>query len=88
MRKIYKRTCPNCPELEAQPTDVKDCPKCGAPYPKLRRGFGAMSPEALSKIASLGGFAAQGSGKAHRWTPEEAKEAWKKSADVRRKDMA
>lgn len=37
------------------------------------RGFAHMSPERRSEIARMGGLAAQASGKAHKWTSEEAK---------------
>lgn len=42
-------------------------------YPK--RGFGSMTPEARSAIASLGGHAAQARGTAHKWTVESGKAA-------------
>jgi general stress protein YciG len=42
------------------------------------RGFASMSPEQRRAIASMGGKAAQSTGKAHRWTAESAKEAGQK----------
>lgn len=45
-----------------------------------RRGFASMTPEQRSRIARLGGLAAQASGKAHRWTSEEARQAAGRSA--------
>lgn len=50
--------------------------------PKKRQGFASMSPERRKEIASKGGLAAQATGKAHRWTPEEASLAGKKGGSV------
>ena len=47
-------------------------------------GFAAMTPEARAEIARLGGKAAARSGRSHRWTKETAREAARKSAEVRR----
>jgi hypothetical protein len=44
------------------------------------RGFAAMTPEQRRKIASLGGRAAQATGTAHHWTPDEARSAGAKGA--------
>lgn len=43
------------------------------------RGFASMSKEDRHRIASSGGKAAHASGTAHRFTPEEARAAGKKS---------
>lgn len=43
-----------------------------------RQGFASMSPEARSAIASKGGISAHAQGRAHKFTPEEAREAGKK----------
>lgn len=40
-----------------------------------KRGFGAMDPAKRREIAARGGKASQASGKGHRFTVEEAKEA-------------
>ena len=45
-----------------------------------KRGFAAMSLEQQRLIASKGGKAAHQKGTAHEWTPEEAREAARKSA--------
>ena len=42
-------------------------------YPFGRRGFAGMTAERRREIAASGGRAAQQSGNAHRWTPEEAR---------------
>lgn len=42
-------------------------------------GFAAMTPERRREIAMLGGQRAHQMGKAHRFTPEEARAAGKKS---------
>lgn len=49
-----------------------------APRKKARRGFAAMSPEKQREIASLGGKAAQATGRGHRFTSEEARAAGRK----------
>lgn len=42
---------------------------------KKPRGFAAMTPERRAELARLGGKAVQASGKAHRFTREEARAA-------------
>ena len=42
------------------------------------RGFAAMSPEKKREIAGMGGRAAHASGRAHQFSPEEARAAGKK----------
>lgn len=43
--------------------------------PGRPRGFAAMDPEKVRAISAKGGRAAHASGKAHRYTPDEAKKA-------------
>lgn len=43
-----------------------------------KRGFAAMDPETVKKIASKGGKAAHAAGTAHEFTAEEAREAGRK----------
>jgi general stress protein YciG len=43
------------------------------------RGFASMDPEKRREIARKGGKAAHEKGTAHEWTPEEAREAGRKS---------
>lgn len=50
--------------------------------PKARRGFAAMSPEKRRAISSKGGEAAQATGRAHRFTREEAKAAGRKGGEA------
>lgn len=38
-----------------------------------KRGFAAMDPEEVSRIASMGGRAAHRNGRAHEFTSEEAR---------------
>ena len=45
---------------------------------RRRHGFEGISPERRREIASLGGKAAQKTGRTHRWTSEEAQEAGRK----------
>lgn len=49
------------------------------------RGFGSMTPERHREVASAGGKMAQAGGRAHRWTPEEAKEAGRKGGRASQK---
>jgi uncharacterized protein len=53
---------------------------------KSRRGFAAMDPEVQKEIASMGGKAAHGSGHAHEWNSDEAREAGRRGAKVRWRD--
>jgi len=58
---------------------------------KKKRGFAAMDAEKQREIASKGGRAAHESGRAHEFTPEEAREAGKKggkSVSQNREHMA
>lgn len=48
-----------------------------------RRGLASMGQQRRRQIASAGGNAAQSLGTAHRWTPEEAREAGRKGAASR-----
>lgn len=47
------------------------------------RGFQTLTPERMHEIASAGGKAAQASGTAHKFTPEEAREAGRKGGLAR-----
>lgn len=46
------------------------------------RGFAAMDPELQRQIASKGGQAAHEQGRAHEFTPEEARAAGRKGGEV------
>ena len=48
-----------------------------------RRGFASMTKERRKEIATLGGKAAWKHGTAHKWTPEEAQAAGRKSRQRR-----
>jgi general stress protein YciG len=55
--------------------------------PRVRgrgKGFASMSPEERSRIAQMGGKAAQATGRAHKFTSEEAREAGRKGGAVSR----
>jgi general stress protein YciG len=52
---------------------------------KSRRGFAAMSPETQRRIASEGGKASHASGRGHRFTAEEARDAGRKGGLVSRR---
>lgn len=44
------------------------------------RGFAALTPERRRELGVMGGKKAQATGRAHRWTVEEARAAGKKGA--------
>jgi general stress protein YciG len=48
-----------------------------------RRGFASMDSDKQRRIASKGGRAAHEQGKAHEFTPEEAREAGRKGGEAR-----
>jgi hypothetical protein len=49
---------------------------------KSRRGFAAMDPEAHRVLSGRGGRAARARGKAHEFTPAEARSAGRKGGKV------
>ena len=53
------------------------------PLPKLRQGFATESSEAVREKGRKGGIAAQASGKAHRFSGKEAKDAGRRGANIR-----
>lgn len=55
---------------EQEPETVK--------VPPRKRGFAAMTPEKRRELSSRGGKASHATGKAHRFTTEEAKAAGRK----------
>jgi hypothetical protein len=55
-----------------------ESPGGGREGKKSTRGFAAMDPQRQRDIASEGGRAAHEQGKAHKFTPEEAREAGRK----------
>ena len=54
------------------------------PRPKQRRGFASMSAEKQREIASTGGRAAHVKGTAHKWSPDEARQAGRKGGMISR----
>jgi uncharacterized protein len=57
------------------------------PQPKKRNvGFRAMAPHRHKHIAARGGAMAHKLRHAHRWTPEEARDAGRKGSTVRWKN--
>jgi general stress protein YciG len=53
---------------------------------KSRRGFAAMDPSQQRAIASKGGKAAHAVGRAHQFTPEEARSAGRKGGETVSRD--
>ena len=52
---------------------------------KSRRGFAAMSPDTQRRIASEGGKASHASGRGHRFSADEARDAGRKGGLVSRR---
>ena len=55
---------------------------------KSRRGFAAMTPETQRRIASQGGKASHASGRGHRFSADEARDAGRKGGMVSRRGKA
>ena len=80
--------------MSATSTAAAPVPKSGAKTPtrpanrvgtKSRRGFAAMDPELQRRIASEGGRASHQSGRGHRFSTAEARDAGRKGGLVSRK---
>lgn len=56
-------------------------------HKKQKRGFALLKKEDRLRIASLGSVAAGKSGKAHRWSSEEARAVSLKSWELRRRKI-
>ena len=56
--------------------------------PKSNRGFASMDPGKQKEIASKGGKAAHAQGRAHEFTPDEARTAGRKGGEVVSRDRA
>jgi general stress protein YciG len=54
----------------------------GTMKPASGRGFASMDPEKQRQIARQGGRAAHEKGKAHQFSPEEARAAGKKGGEI------
>jgi general stress protein YciG len=48
----------------------------------MSKGFANLTPERRKEISSKGGKSAHASGRAHKWTSEEASEAGRKGGKV------
>jgi len=67
-------------------TVIKTAPRPAARVgSKSRRGFAAMSPETQRRIASEGGKASHASGRGHRFSADEARDAGRKGGLVSRR---
>ena len=70
----------------AAPNAVKVVPRPAVRVgTKSRRGFAAMSPETQRRIASEGGKASHASGRGHRFSADEARDAGRKGGLVSRR---
>lgn len=68
----------NHPEPAQSETLPVAQPVAGPERPRTRRGFAAMDPNLVREISRKGGKAAHEAGKAHEFTPEEARAAGRK----------
>lgn len=53
-----------------------------------KRGFALLDAEKMKDVASLGGRTAHAAGRAHKFTPEEARAAARRSVEVRARKAA
>ena len=74
-------------ELVAAPTKTATRP-ANRVGEKSRRGFAAMTPETQRRIASQGGKASHASGRGHRFSADEARDAGRKGGLVSRRGKA
>ena len=74
------------PGLELMPAPAKTLTRpANRIGEKSRRGFAAMSPETQRRIASQGGKASHASGRGHRFSADEARDAGRKGGQVSRR---
>ena len=77
--------------MSNSPHTTADSTTKAAPRPanrvgsKSRRGFAARSPETQRRIASEGGKASHASGRGHRFSADEARDAGRKGGLVSRR---
>jgi len=76
------------PSEPTEPTDHAEPAAHSPPKPKAHRGFAAMNREAHRLLASAGGKSAHAYGLAHRFTPEQAREAGRKGGAKTAQDRA
>ena len=69
----------NAMTTRANPTPEQPTPPA---TPSRPRGFALLDPERRREIASQGGTAAQADGRAHQFTPEEARAAGRKGGEA------
>ncbi|GAB3864246.1 hypothetical protein GCM10028824_01550 [Hymenobacter segetis] len=72
-------------ELTAAPALKSNTRPANRVGTKSRRGFAAMSPETQRRIASEGGKASHASGRGHRFSADEARDAGRKGGLVSRR---
>jgi uncharacterized protein len=72
-------------EPTAAPTPKTNTRPANRVGTKSRRGFAAMSPETQRRIASEGGKASHASGRGHRFSADEARDAGRKGGLVSRR---
>lgn len=76
------------PEATATKTAAKTRPAARVGDGNRRRGFASMDPELQRRLAIEGGKASHISGRGHKWTAEEAREAGRKGGLISRRKPA
>ena len=78
--------------IDLSPGQLTEVSQSASPRPanrigtKSRRGFAAMDAETQRRIASQGGRASHESGRGHRFSADEARDAGRKGGLVSRKN--
>lgn len=75
-------------EATATKPAVKTRPAARVGDGNRRRGFASMDPELQRRLAVEGGKASHISGRGHKWTAEEAREAGRKGGLISRRKPA
>ncbi|MDO7876207.1 KGG domain-containing protein [Hymenobacter sp. ASUV-10] len=80
--KTPKATSGDKPAAKPAKVPMRPANRVGA---KSRRGFAAMSAETQRRIASQGGKASHASGRGHRFSADEARDAGRKGGLISRR---
>jgi general stress protein YciG len=78
-------TSPDQPTSKSSKAAVRPANRVGS---KSRRGFAAMSAETQRRIASQGGKASHASGRGHRFSADEARDAGRKGGLISRRSSS
>lgn len=78
----------SAPAAGTAQTQVKTRPAARVGDGNRRRGFASMDPALQRRLAVEGGKASHVSGRGHKWTAEEAREAGRKGGLISRRKPA